>query len=222
MKILSANNSNKFDFSPRDWERIRKAQGNPGGVNDQVGDLSQMPSTEPEEKDDYDKYYESLEGLSVGQADATEEHNQESHVERSYSSPWGGREVYDGESINRGFRGTLSGTIFIPTEVLEGNVQENIQNMLESDIKEYIHEEMIPELTNEIQSSIFVDSDEDQEIESIDVTIHSLAPVASGGNEYKIVFEIDVESRGFLDQYKLRERYEEAKAEAKWEAMHDR
>jgi hypothetical protein len=222
MKILSANNSNKFDFSPKDWRRIRKAQGEPGGVNDQIGDLSQMPSTEPEEKDDDTKYYESLEGLSVSQSDATEDHDSSSHVERSYSSPWGGREVYDGEEIIRGYRGTLSGTLFVPTELLQGEVKDNVQARLQEDIKEYIHEEMIPELTNELQSEVFMDSEEEQEVESVDVTVRSLAPVVPGGNEYQIVFEVDVETRGFLSASVLQERYEEAKAEARWEAMNER
>lgn len=217
MKIISANNSNKFDFSTRNWLKIKRSKQSNSlkkSVNDSFKTLSKI-SQESQGSNDFDKYYDSLQNLDISKSVSVEDEEDSTHFIQSPSSPWGGKEVYDGENILRSYKCLISGNIFIPDSILnsEGNLTKNVEQILEKDIKTYHKDGIISELSEELDQTIYQNPEEQQEIDNINVNIRSLVSLIPNGNEYKISFELNINSIGFLDEYELKTQTEDMKAE---------
>ena len=109
MKIIkTASGNNRVKINREEWEQIGKqagwikeAQGRMDRNDEEMTSTTGEPLNEvPEpvvEKDDTEKWYDSLKGLN--EISSTIDNNSEevSHHERSPASPWGTKEVYDGE-----------------------------------------------------------------------------------------------------------------------------
>lgn len=168
--------------------------------------------------DPYQTWRDSLSNLQVITSREREKNDSVEHVERDPSSSWGGKEIYDGEAVTRTYYAILNGDIRLEPEVIEnGDIKRTLKEALVQEIKEYGRDGVIPSIEDEIND--LYHSDENTELENIDVNIQSLTPKES--DLYNLVFALEYQVTGYFDKYDLKSKAEDEAAEQKMDIMRE-
>ena len=100
------------------------------------------------------------------------------------------------KSIIKSYKAILTGDVFLPSNILNSeNLTEQVEKMLEEEIKKYGRENVIPDIEREIEA--LYDAEEGSELEMLSVDIQALTPKTS--NLYTVTFAFEYETVGFLN-----------------------
>jgi len=200
MKIISANNSNKFEFNNQDWFKIKKAQGNSGILNTSIGDLPK-PESNSDSDPDYE-FGEDLKQLNLIKEDIDTDTQSEFVNVRNPSSPSGTKIVSDGKSITRTYTAYLNGSLRIPSSILEteGDIVEEVEKKLTEEIREYGKENAIPAINDDIVD-LWGDFNSDTELINVAVSITSFDNVEK--NRYQISFALEYSTVEYISESEL-------------------
>jgi len=199
MKIISANNSNKFEFNNQDWFKIKKAQGSSGVLNTDIGSLS--PESNYNSDPDYE-FGEDLKQLNLIKENTDTDTQSEFTNVRNPSSPSGTKIVSDGKSITRTYTAYLNGSLRIPPSVLEteGDIVEEVEKKLTEEIKEYGKENVIPVINDDI-IDLWGDFNSDTELINVAISVTSFDNIES--NRYQVSFTLEYSTIEFVSESEL-------------------
>jgi hypothetical protein len=227
MKLIkTASGKKQIKISKSEWQSIGKKAGwmkelfvNKLKVAEEIFDIPEIQSQPQSNQlvsniDPDQELYKSLNNLRVITSKNFEDTEKEYSVERSTSSSWGGREVYEGNSIRRSYSAILTGDINLTSDIINSSdIEKSLEEYLTEMIKIYGREGAIESIQDNIDN--LYNNDEDNEIETVDVNIKVLTHKKD--NIYTVTFALDYETIGFLSDSELRSRAAEERGEAEFE-----